>query len=865
MTAKFGVVEDILDPAKMDRVRVRVFGLHTDDKSLIPTESLPWAMVLKGTDSASMSGLGTSAHGLLPGSWVKVEFFDSDEQYPLVTDSLAGNPFNISTQTAADEQVEFSDSESVPANVVRDSQGAPVKDSQGAPVTNGDAQPPAVPPGKVDISKLGSVSAKYESNGNPCTINNYKTGLDSGGASYGCYQFASYLNGRNIPARNRTLAQSKNAPIIEYISNSKYASSFSGLSPATPEFDNCWRGISDKDIFRADQHEYVARKYYKVCAAKVATNLTARGQAVHEVIWSRSVQLGPGKAAQQINAAAQNTTPDVCDSKVVEMIYDYQIANIQTNFASSSSLWPGLKARFENEKKQLIAMAKSYEKDCTGTYATVDQTKIEYTDNGKVETTYQVVQPAVAQGAAPKGNRGFQDPTGKYPLRYNEPDTSRVARGVITGTPIEYKRNNVVSGASAGNESLTEPVTQYNAKYPYNRVIETPSGHLIEYDDTPGYERIHFYHRSGTFCEFHPDGKLVHKIVGSNHTIVADANELIVLDNNNRHVDGDENATITGGLTIKVMGDANLDIGGDYNVKVGGTMNVEGKIMVSDDVIAGGVSLVSHFHTNVKNGPNLSGPPPSAGPGTLEVPAVASGGDLIVTFDHSDIGMNAQLGAEAAADPAIPGHAEDSPDAPVVTSNDADPPAVPPSQDCSGVFNEPIVQSDMLKQVSANFRLADCKNIPVGQLGLMSSEIACNWKALCQNILDPIYAQFKFKINSGFRSEAYNAALEAKGYHPSRTSDHMIGCAADISMPTQDQTIQLFQWLLTQNLPFSQLIFEGTWVHVAYNGRNKGDDYKIAYTENKGASIKPGGKNGSKLPAYLLPPPTDTQTAGGGA
>lgn len=38
-----GVVEDRQDPEQLGRVRVRCFGWHTDDKSLIPTDALPWA------------------------------------------------------------------------------------------------------------------------------------------------------------------------------------------------------------------------------------------------------------------------------------------------------------------------------------------------------------------------------------------------------------------------------------------------------------------------------------------------------------------------------------------------------------------------------------------------------------------------------------------------------------------------------------------------------------------------------------------------------------------------------------------------------------------------------------------------------
>jgi len=39
----YGVVEDIADPLKTGRVRVRIFGYHTDNLQELPTKDLPWA------------------------------------------------------------------------------------------------------------------------------------------------------------------------------------------------------------------------------------------------------------------------------------------------------------------------------------------------------------------------------------------------------------------------------------------------------------------------------------------------------------------------------------------------------------------------------------------------------------------------------------------------------------------------------------------------------------------------------------------------------------------------------------------------------------------------------------------------------
>jgi hypothetical protein len=71
-----GVVEDRHDPLYLGRVRVRVYGLHTDDKLLIPTPDLPWSDILMPTTSPSLSGLGLSPHGLVEGSTVMGFFRD---------------------------------------------------------------------------------------------------------------------------------------------------------------------------------------------------------------------------------------------------------------------------------------------------------------------------------------------------------------------------------------------------------------------------------------------------------------------------------------------------------------------------------------------------------------------------------------------------------------------------------------------------------------------------------------------------------------------------------------------------------------------------------------------------------------------
>ena len=217
------------------------------------------------------------------------------------------------------------------------------------------------------------------------------------------------------------------------------------------------------------------------------------------------------------------------------------------------------------------------------------------------------------------------------PIYLDEPTTSRIARNdaeTITETFIQERKDNVVKEIKTYNkeEELSnwdEPKTLYDAVYPYNNVMETESGHVVEYDDTPGAERIHIAHRNGSFTEWYPDGDRVEKITKNKYTIVMADDHLYVMGsckitvqgdaeiyvqknlyatvdenltayvvgNVDAQVDGDVtalvkgdvDATVNGSLSATIDGDATLDIGGDCSETVGGgkTSDVGGDYNIS--------------------------------------------------------------------------------------------------------------------------------------------------------------------------------------------------------------------------------------------------------------------------------------------
>ena len=97
---------------------------------------------------------------------------------------------------------------------------------------------------------------------------------------------------------------------------------------------------------------------------------------------------------------------------------------------------------------------------------------------------------------------------------------------------------------------------------------------------SPGRERIHVYHKSGTFNEIHPDGTTVTKIVKDNYTAIL----------------GDETLSIKGKVFVQVVGDTSIQVDGNTQLQFGGDVdaNIDGKLSltVGNGIeVAGGPSI----------------------------------------------------------------------------------------------------------------------------------------------------------------------------------------------------------------------------------------------------------------------------------
>ena len=113
-----------------------------------------------------------------------------------------------------------------------------------------------------------------------------------------------------------------------------------------------------------------------------------------------------------------------------------------------------------------------------------------------------------------------------------------------------------------GGEKAGEYLAKKTSVYPLNHVHVSESGHVFEVDDTPEAERIHQYHKSGTFVEIQPDGTRSTKVIGDDYEIVIKDKKVLIK--------GDTTVTISGNAKLLVEGNHYTDIAGDQFISVRG-------------------------------------------------------------------------------------------------------------------------------------------------------------------------------------------------------------------------------------------------------------------------------------------------------
>ena len=552
-----GVVEDRQDPLKLGRCRVRILGYHTTDQTELPRTDLPWAMPLQPILSAAISGKGHTPLGPLEGTWVMGFFADGrDSQQPIIWGTIGAIPTSSNACLVQQQQQANS------ANAQRDNRGNIVTDGNGGAVQNS-AQPTTasntasnaitstLPPlSQTQIQSLMDAIAAKES-----------SSVVGGQQNYGTVNTLGYV-GKYQFGVDALVTQGYVRPRID---GRKY-------SNADLNNPNIWTGKADVN----NVDEFLSNKN-NVQETAMYNNISFNYGILKDKGVIDSTNSDPGQVAGYLAAAHLGGAGGAANYAISGAnAADSYGTRISTYYALGNSAVGGA-----SNNPSLVAQAQ--------------QAKSAYNSVVNTLNSWAGSLNAPALGNPP----AYSDPNSVYPKcdYTNRQDTNQLATNndALKSTPQPDKTTSRLTAISTANNATgtwDQPASAYNAKYPYNHVKETESGHVVEFDDTPNAERIHVYHKSGTFVEIDKFGTVNYTVKGDHYQLLARNNRVYVQGVEDVTIEGAKTLQVKNTLDVEVYGKTTIVIRNDCDVNVAGDLNIK----------AYNINMEAQKNFNIKSG-----------------------------------------------------------------------------------------------------------------------------------------------------------------------------------------------------------------------------------------------------------------------
>lgn len=742
----FGVVEDVKDPEENGRYRVRVYGYNTQNKTILPTDMLKW-FSLSVSNSAGFNGLGWSPTGLLVGSFVEGYYIDSDLQTGIITGALTGSPYgsNDVSGLALTSNAALRNPYTAPGPILQSEQGDQPIID---PETGKELDTEELLPEDEQgdqISKEQYEEEKLKKEEKDREAEENKTEDERAREAA-----LSKDEQEQQEMEERFVVPPRTRADYEALLVSRKIQVFLQLimyAEGTDKYPNPYKVIFSGQTF--DSYKWHPNRL--ITSGKYKSTAAGAFQFIIGTWNAHAKVLGLTNFSPKNQQIAALYEGRAAIPHILNCEWERAIRAVNTNWAS----FPG--------------------------------------------SPYGQPVKTMSQMLAFINNRGgFTCDGVKYEPGPDLPIGDRIQQsGVKTGTGEQLTFPNMDSYESGGSV------------YPHNQVFATESGHFMEWDSTPGRERIKIFHRTGTYDEMLPDGSIMHRVSGNRYEINLADSTMVVQGDMNVQVNGQYKLSASGGAVITapniILNSPDITSTGEH---------------IANDFIAGGVSLGKHTHGGVERGSSNTNPPQPYEP-DLEQLSFSSG----PMIDES-------IPAKSAAQHFVEGTITQEQYEEAQTIEDQEPEELeennvePIETECGEIpmdkngnidYNAYISKTVKLGDVSINGKAPSSHRI-VDNVGLTKAEIICNLKALSENIIDKCKVRFDIQINSGFRA--------AKG-----NSQHNRGQAADLRLVGKrtdgDAHYDLAKWV-AENCVFDQLILEkgssgGYWVHVSYNrtGRNR--------------------------------------------
>lgn len=1032
MNVYYGIVENRRDPLSLGRCQVRIVGLHTHDKSSLPTEDLPWATPIQPITSAAMNGIGTSPVGPVEGTTVILMFADEAKQQPVMLGTVGGipdepgavdkdddrniltddgvpaqfeklvdktlrtvpGPTNGTTLTFYDASGNTNLTQDLPTNARVKGFGIP-KDTFITKIINGTQvsistpvsnygeniisfEPAATNLGAVFESKakkaggfnlfdaliglIGKYTGLNLGGGLPATPQTNSTGaVTSGGQTQAAPSagVASTATGASTTPAPTTAAPgakpsgtnvNDNIPTIPPPKSGANASKATkGIEAIIAACDKVglttkeqkaailgivggetkWELVSENVFYREDRFkeifksiarsrpeeewkQYVKWKGDKAGFFSYVYGPSRRGanflgnetdedagkyygrgfiQFTGKATYARYQKLAEkyGLTLNIVeNPDSLNDNIETCALVTALYFVDRVSKKVSQNahpgyFEAAKRAVGNNAANTAKEKLEFYEYFYGTPGSSFGVEKGAGAAQVEPAPSDTAPEPDPFTKPGASKRSKDSGSAqiGFRDPNNKYPLKdyLKEPDTNRLARGVITGTIVKTKDSRRVIGVpkAGSDETWDQPEAPFGAMYPFNKVMETESGHIQEWDDTPGQERIHTYHRSGTFTEIDANGTQVNYIIGDSFTLMERNGCIRVAGECNITVDGDTNIYARSDANIKVEQNAKVEVGNNLEIDVatntsltvGGNLKIAAK--GSLEITAASLNLQSFgaFEVSSASMGLTSGSAIECFP-LLNARATNSTGKRVShineELEFAELGdpLNKNVPYLAAPERKFEENTTietpedwDTPEGRAISETKID-------KDASKAESKPLDEAPTTggaaagkpiddteirstKSFSNDFRLS--KNFTLGMLihggvsgkhklidqNLSDSkggptrvyttqEIVSNLSYLAENVLEPMLAVLPGGIGGYEKTWGINSGYRLKGVVPneSPTSLHCKGQAVDIGIFGADKPTKTFETIqkIEKVVPYDQCILEyrhpsSVWIHVS--------------------------------------------------
>ncbi|QBX32831.1 baseplate hub subunit and tail lysozyme [Aeromonas phage Asfd_1] len=495
-----GVVEDRDDPFLMGRVRVRVHGLHPENKFKadnygMRTDELLWMSVGSGCDSASISGVGKSPTGIVTGTHVYGMFIDDFYQSGLIMGTYAG---------IYPKMPDFNKGFTDPNQQFPRYAGSDVN------ILARGGREVAIRPGQI-VQEEKIV---------PATVEDQDLNRDKANKPNQTPNEDIRPNPNPDVTIEDMLRFDEGVKVVVYWDSEDYPTVGIGHLIIKEKIFNM--STINRLLSQQVGRQVNGRITDEECSKLFAEDLND----VYAQI-ARSATVGP----------VYSTLDDTRKMAIINMTFQMGIGGVA------------------NFKKMLAFMA-------VGQFDKAADEALDSLWARQTPNRARRVTDVIRNGnlVAYGGSQGSV-------VR----SVQRIAKRSIIQAPAQPRAFSATR-TSDTNILFTEPASPYAAVYPYNKVFESERGHIQEFDDTPGHERIHTKHRSGTFEEIHPDGTRVQKIIGDDFYIVKN--------NNNVHIGGKLQLVVDGDSVIYVQGNAETTISGNANQFIRGNSieRVEGNV-----------------------------------------------------------------------------------------------------------------------------------------------------------------------------------------------------------------------------------------------------------------------------------------------